>query len=94
MYETLFGGHDDDDDDERNESSNKIEECYEGGSMRIYKPGVGIVTMDVEDIAEMTLVRASSGGSGSSCAGSSRSVGSNGTVVVWRRLRRARRRMM
>jgi hypothetical protein len=31
--------------------------------MRVYKPGVGVVEMDVEDIAETTLLRGSSGGS-------------------------------
>lgn len=71
LCETLFG--DDDDYDVRNNEGK--EQCYEGGSMRMYKPGVGIVTMDVEDIAEMTFLRASSGGSGSS----SRSVGSHGS---------------
>jgi hypothetical protein len=70
-YEALFGTSED----------------VESSSLKMYKPGVGVVEVDCDDIAGMSLLRGSSGGSGSASSslsstpidGSSRSIGSHGS---------------
>lgn len=88
-YESLFGGSCYEDDD-GNAIEGKQHELspydYVGtgsdgssgsSSMRMYKPGMGVVEMSVEEIAELTLIRASSGGD---CDSSRSSIGSYGSL--------------
>lgn len=72
VYEAFFG--DRDSAESSNFRSKSSSSGYESGSMRVYKPGVGIVTLDADDvISAMSNTTTSSSGS------SSRSVGSHGS---------------
>jgi hypothetical protein len=83
LYEALFGSCAFEDDD-GTMLENKQEETDSSSSssgMRMYKPGVGVVEMSVEEIAELTMIRNGSikGGNNdcdSSCRGSICSLGS------------------